>query len=230
MANYVKLHEAWFTSVSHFEFSAATHGVGLRLLTLAKRGVETDGVQWIVGHNGKPYEAKHLAAMCKLRPREFAAELAKIVAVRTLVRRDDGALGFPRFEHWQTAERDMYTQPPPRPPGFVYLIVAGSRVKIGYSANPWSRLAELRTGSAIEMTLVSMTLGTIEDESALHRQFAEHRVQGEWFNLEGELAEFVANRSTTNPPSVATNRSRRSTTVVATNPSSTPPPTPSPQQ
>lgn len=76
--------------------------------------------------------------------------------------------------------------------GYVYAIQAGGPdgpVKLGFSADPWRRRAELQTGSADKLCLRAV-LGnsTPSDEARLHKSFAPP-LRGEWFRvLDGEEA------------------------------------------
>lgn len=67
----------------------------------------------------------------------------------------------------------------------VYFVVNDhlTRVKIGVSVNPDSRLAQLQTGNAELLRLYGVVPGDYSVEGWLHRQFAEHRLTGEWFCL-----------------------------------------------
>jgi hypothetical protein len=72
----------------------------------------------------------------------------------------------------------------------LYIISAGgsTRVKIGISANPKSRLQEMQTGSAFPLELVSVVpVRSAESEREAHSILAPWRCQGEWFDL-GESA------------------------------------------
>lgn len=74
----------------------------------------------------------------------------------------------------------------PRPPraGFIYFIQAGTRgpVKIGWTVrNPFGRLAFFQTGHWQTLRLVRQFPGTVPDERALHKRFAEYRIRNEWF-------------------------------------------------
>lgn len=77
--------------------------------------------------------------------------------------------------------------------GFVYAIGDGrGHVKIGWSADPKDRLRQMQTGSPDQMTL----LGTVEwpqwRELETHRKLSNWRIRGEWFRLEGAVADFIA--------------------------------------
>lgn len=77
--------------------------------------------------------------------------------------------------------------------GYVYCIreaVSGggfSQVKIGYSTNPWKRVAELQTGNPRPLALVCMKKGTPADEKAIHAKYIRHNVLQEWFTVSKEM-------------------------------------------
>ncbi|AJT62476.3 hypothetical protein T261_0787 [Streptomyces lydicus] len=61
---------------------------------------------------------------------------------------------------------------------------AGStRVKIGTSVSPEKRLKELQTGNPDRLEVLWYTSGGRELEALLHQAFADHRVEGEWFDF-----------------------------------------------
>lgn len=67
-----------------------------------------------------------------------------------------------------------------------------NEVKIGCSKNPYSRRKELQRGNAGELFIVALMPGDRAVESEYHGRFAEHRVRGEWFRLEGSLKDYIA--------------------------------------
>lgn len=69
--------------------------------------------------------------------------------------------------------------------GFVYVIaqVGTSRVKIGYTRNVASRLKTLQTSNPYKLEVLWQTAGDMRLEETLHRRFAKHRTQGEWFEF-----------------------------------------------
>jgi hypothetical protein len=75
----------------------------------------------------------------------------------------------------------------------VYFIAAPSAglVKIGHSFHPGHRLRGLQTLSPVPLTLLGSIPGGQKAETQLHRRFADYRSHGEWFRLEGDLAEYV---------------------------------------
>lgn len=69
-------------------------------------------------------------------------------------------------------------------PGWVYVIdgkgVQG--VKIGWTGGePAKRLADLQTGSPVELQVRYAIRGSRADEQAIHLLLDEHRTRGEWF-------------------------------------------------
>lgn len=73
-------------------------------------------------------------------------------------------------------------------PGAIYLIGPASRrpVKIGYSADPATRLRGIQTMSPTPLDVLWSHPGSRAVESALHRKFNALRLHGEWFDF-GEL-------------------------------------------
>jgi hypothetical protein len=64
-------------------------------------------------------------------------------------------------------------------------------IKIGRSANPDRRLAQLTTGSPNQLVLLGKISGGSALEAELHRRFEGHREKGEWFKASSELKEFI---------------------------------------
>lgn len=81
--------------------------------------------------------------------------------------------------------------------GSVYFIASGDRVKIGFTVNVGKRLAHMQIGSAEPLTLLQSIPGSWADERSFHARFDHYRIGGEWFRLEGELAEFLLNGTKT---------------------------------
>lgn len=68
-----------------------------------------------------------------------------------------------------------------------------NRVKVGVATHVPSRVATLQTGSPVALKV----LGVVETddasylEAAIHRQFAEDRLHGEWFTLSPALRDYM---------------------------------------
>lgn len=82
---------------------------------------------------------------------------------------------------------------PPRPTAdyprgeVVYYIRFSDRVKIGTTRNLKSRLQSLPHDEVL-----ATEPGSFDVEAARHLEFAHLRIHGEWFRLEGGLAEHIA--------------------------------------
>jgi hypothetical protein len=77
--------------------------------------------------------------------------------------------------------------------GFIYVVRGDhNMVKIGVTTNPQARLASLRTGSAfpIKYTYLAVTSGDsgAAIEGAAHQLLDKHRCNGEWFDVQPEMA------------------------------------------
>jgi hypothetical protein len=65
-------------------------------------------------------------------------------------------------------------------------------VKIGFTDRPMlERLEQLQSGNPRLLGVVAATFGGRLYEAELHERFFEHRANGEWFFLDGEVAAFV---------------------------------------
>lgn len=73
---------------------------------------------------------------------------------------------------------------------FVEAVGAGF-VKIGRTENPWPRhrLHTIQSNCPHEVRFLGCVRGLVERE--MHARFAAYHHRGEWYRLEGELAEFV---------------------------------------
>ena len=76
---------------------------------------------------------------------------------------------------------------------FLYFIEAKNTgyIKIGRSVNPQQRLAQLSTGSPVELIILGTISGGSNLEAELHRRFETLREKGEWFKANGELRDFI---------------------------------------
>lgn len=81
---------------------------------------------------------------------------------------------------------------------FVYILQDGTdgHIKIGWAANPFDRLKQLQTGNSRQLRLLycedlGSKCGAVRAERMLHKEFAGHRVRGEWFRFIGSLYQLV---------------------------------------
>lgn len=72
---------------------------------------------------------------------------------------------------------------------WVYFILdgSGSYLKIGRSTDPLARLKTIQTSSPGKLRLLLVLPGSNETEKFFHDKFSQHRANGEWFKVEGEL-------------------------------------------
>lgn len=95
------------------------------------------------------------------------------------------------------AGTSSYANDRPRTPRYahnvVYFIqpVGGGPVKIGHSASPLERLGSLQAGCPFPLRILAVTDGGPAKEAALHRRFACHRVNGEWFQPHHQLLSYI---------------------------------------
>lgn len=74
------------------------------------------------------------------------------------------------------------------PFAYVYFIADDrDRVKIGRAVDVAERLSSLQTSHAAPLRVLAAVRVIMEAERVLHRRFAEHRLQGEWFRLVPEI-------------------------------------------
>ena len=76
---------------------------------------------------------------------------------------------------------------------FLYFIEAVNTgfIKIGRSADPERRLAQLATGSPNELVILGKISGGSTLEAELHRRFKGLRERREWFKVSPELRTFI---------------------------------------
>lgn len=75
---------------------------------------------------------------------------------------------------------------------YVIQAVIGGPVKIGFTeCDPRFRLSALQCGSPFKLRLLKATYGDKAVERALHHRFAILRQHGEWFDPQGELADWI---------------------------------------
>lgn len=77
--------------------------------------------------------------------------------------------------------------------GYIYFIgnVEQKLVKIGFSVKPNSRLKSLQTSFPYKLSVLYKTKGSTQKEKLAHEKFKNHRLKGEWFNIDGDLKDFL---------------------------------------
>ena len=83
----------------------------------------------------------------------------------------------------------------------VYFIQRGTtdEVKIGVSRRLGARISSLASASGEPLTLLATIPGGRDEELALHRRFAAHRLRGEWFRMGGDLLSHIESIRSTTP-------------------------------
>ncbi len=99
--HWIKLWVAWLTTPAHVELTGAALGLGPLLLLLATWDGEHDSGGWLLAEDGSPISREALARATHRTRQQLDRELAELVKCRTLTVRDDGAIGFARYGHWQ---------------------------------------------------------------------------------------------------------------------------------
>jgi hypothetical protein len=64
----------------------------------------------------------------------------------------------------------------------LYFITAAGYVKIGRTANVWSRIRNIQCGNPHEVDCIGVLSGRGYEELAWHAAFYDDRVRGEWFH------------------------------------------------
>ncbi|MGE4419997.1 MAG: GIY-YIG nuclease family protein [Sulfurimonas sp.] len=80
----------------------------------------------------------------------------------------------------------------------VYFIknIDTGRIKIGFSDTPTKRLKELQTGNDNKLVLIKTIAGDKNKEASLHEMFSHLRSNGEWFDPDDELLQFIKETNT----------------------------------
>ncbi|HEY6015704.1 MAG TPA: GIY-YIG nuclease family protein [Gaiellaceae bacterium] len=84
--------------------------------------------------------------------------------------------------------------PPSDAAGFVYFVQRGADgpIKVGFSATPLRRIAQLQTSSAELLHVLATVPGGPSLERELHALFAKHRLASEWFSPHPQLFLWLA--------------------------------------
>ncbi len=225
-APWIKLWWTWYTSRSHVGIGWQALAIGPVLMSMAKVSPapdDEDGVRWCLDADGEPLDARAVAGVAQMAPKQAQIGIDKLVARKTLVRRADGAVGWPGFAAYQDGEAPRSARPQAEKPReehapWVYFIgepdLRGT-IRIGYSANPWARLKALRDETRrSDLEILAKVRGGREEEAQFHERFAHLRSgQREWFTPAPDLAATVAALRTT---VVQRNDATVATTVAAT--------------
>lgn len=106
--HWVKLWVSWLTTPAHIELSEGAIGLGPLLMLLATWDGEYDGGGWLLTESGRPLGLDSLARTTRRSRESIESQVAELIECRTLTRREDGALGFQKFGHWQETRNASY--------------------------------------------------------------------------------------------------------------------------
>jgi hypothetical protein len=75
-------------------------------------------------------------------------------------------------------------------------VIPNGPIKIGFSISVETRIRTISTTSPFPIELIGDMEGTLEDETRLHSMFADYRLNGEWFEPNGKLLDFIEANTT----------------------------------
>ena len=91
-----------------------------------------------------------------------------------------------------------YTMIPARhdaPSGqYIYFVYSAGRIKIGFTRTTDVRHKQLTSTGPFPPVLILLIPGAIQDEQALHTQFADDRLHGEWFTPSETMRNYLRRR------------------------------------
>jgi hypothetical protein len=85
--------------------------------------------------------------------------------------------------------------PPPKGGRSVVYVIGrqqSSVAKVGVTGGDLhKRLKSIQTGSPVKLEVLWWFYASAEDEQRLHREFQDYRMEGEWFDFQGEEPDLV---------------------------------------
>lgn len=145
----------------------------------------TQGVKWIHARLDEPLEEPHWS----LCDEEYWSQIFNHMCGVFI---PDSSVSFDLPPKAGKLPFKLFELKPPAGSG-VYYIQIGRRVKIGQSRNIASRLRALATSAPELPRLVGYEINSEAKtrEQDLHRQWQKFRKHGEWFEIEGELLDYI---------------------------------------
>lgn len=125
-----------------------------------------------------------LVAVANGKPRSLKAAWQEMKMLPLIERRAGGSEQFDRLQSagFQKSYTLMTARMKNEPKRLVYFIGSeGGPIKIGVATKPVNRLKELQTSHHERLSIIVTAKGGQAQESAYHKQFAAHRLHGEWF-------------------------------------------------
>ena len=87
--------------------------------------------------------------------------------------------------------------------GKAYFIQCGGSVKIGFSKNPWARVAALKDHHPSAPELLGHFVATEDEVAAIQHLFKRYAIGKGWFSANKELSEYIATKAATTELPVA---------------------------
>lgn len=75
--------------------------------------------------------------------------------------------------------------------GYIYFVLDGEFVKIGHSTKVMERVRGLATANPRDLALLGSIPGSLQEERALHKRFAQYHEKLEWFRYCEEIDKFI---------------------------------------
>lgn len=120
--------------------------------------------------------AKKLGA-CRVLGNRMALMPEDVAEIKAAI----GTLGLKRAQYRKHLDR----------PSFVYFVAARDFIKIGWSENWRSRLANMQTSNPDPIKVLLVLARPKAFEAELHEQFAPHAHRGEWFRDHAEIRAYI---------------------------------------
>lgn len=160
--------------------------------------VAKNGRDWVVCRRHEWWER------ARLKPKQVDSALKNLIRLNLAIKKAFKADGQPTLhisleiptimnalEFITTRNNPSYKHPRP---GFVYLVQSPTGAyKIGKAKDPNDRQKTFGIQLPFEVEFIALvpTPNMKQTEDELHRQFADKRVNGEWFNLTPEDVEYI---------------------------------------
>jgi hypothetical protein len=105
---WVKVWQTWWTSPSHVDLDLTTLAIGLRVMSLTGASPDQEGEsRYCLRADGAGLSLTALARECRCTVGKLSMAIDELVAVGTMLRRADGAIGFVKWDEYQLSPRAL---------------------------------------------------------------------------------------------------------------------------
>lgn len=105
---WVKVWQTWWSSASHVHLKLETLAVGLRVMSLTGASPDQEGEsRFCLRADGGPMSLVVLARECRCTVGKLAKAIDALIEAGTMVRREDGAIGFAKWDEYQLSPRAL---------------------------------------------------------------------------------------------------------------------------